>query len=176
MARSFLGGQGIQARPTLLHSSWRFGSRVKPPATTQAPKYRVLHHGLVAAHVAVRQLPERTEQAEQGDGHQQVDGRVTGEVGQGVVADEQGRHRGDDHQRDPGVAEGAVQARALRAGAAGPQRDGPYGQRAQGGGHVDGDHGGHLHGGLRSVLRWLALCRAGARAASGLRRNAGRAA
>ena len=106
-------------------------------------------HGLaVAFDVAPRQVPERTKQAEQGHRHQQMDGRVARQVGQLEVADEQGRKGRDQHQRDPGIARGAVQPGALPGALPGPKRHRSQDQGAQGGAEVDGDGGRELHGGV----------------------------
>ena len=47
-----------------------------------------LHDPAMPADVAARQEPERAEQAEKGDRHQQVDGREARDVGQPAAADE----------------------------------------------------------------------------------------
>ncbi len=109
------------------------------------------HDQPVRADAPVPQVPERQRQRTQRDGHQQVDGRVAGDVGQAVVTDEHGRDGDHEHQRDPGVARRAVQHGARLAAAARPQRHGADGQRRERGAEVDGDDGGELHGGLRWV-------------------------
>src|SRR5574343_90157 len=115
----------------------------------QAGVHVQAHHELaVPLDLPQVQGAESPHQGEQGQGHQQVDGGVTGQVGQPEVADEQRRQGGDQHQCDPGVAKGAVQLGVLlRGGApAGPDGQGPQAQGAERGGEVDGDGGCECHG------------------------------
>ena len=63
----------------------------------------------MALDVAAGQEPERAKQRHQRDRHQQVDGCEARHIGQSEVPDENGRKGRGQHQRDPGITEGAVQ-------------------------------------------------------------------
>src|SRR6185369_4788762 len=113
---------------------------------------QALHRLAMAADVASGEEPERAEQAEQGHRNEQVNRREARDIGHVRVADEDRRDCRDHHQRDPGIAEGAVQPRVLGGALAGPERDRPGGHGQQGGGHVDGDERCELH------IRLLTVC------------------
>ena len=142
-------GQSRPSHSTQIRSPRkRPGSRVKAPATTQAPIY-----SRCMIRRCPRMLPRARNQNEpnrpnSGDRHQQVDGRVARDVGQPAAADEQRGDGGHQHQGHPGISESAVQPGPLRGALAGPQRDGAEGDGAQRGRHVDGDDRCELHGDL----------------------------
>lgn len=151
----------------------------------------------VAAEVALQQVAERQHDRPQRKRHQQVDGAKARQAQPPAAADEQGRQRGEHHERDPGIACSAVQAWALCLAAACPQGHWAQGGGQHGGGEVDGNsgtevrqgrqgggHGGHLCGmaGMdmtvplspRSHHRFATNCTVTARNAGGLPRVAAR--
>ena len=75
-----------------------------------------------------------------------------------AAADEQGRQRGEHHERDPGIACSAVQAWALYLAAACPQGHRAQGGGQHGGGEVDGDSGAEVRQGRQGGGHGVHLC------------------
>lgn len=96
--------------------------------------------------VTLGQIAERSPETEERDWDQDVNGRVSGDVGELVVPDEQPGGCCAYHAGDPSITERTVPTRPHDGSQAGPESQGSQQNRAGCESDVDRDGGCELHG------------------------------